>query len=300
MTILDTLPPKTNDYSQIKQLVGEYRGALTIPVSIVIPFYKNTVVLAKTLASLINQTYPSDLVEVIISDDGSPEALDEIFACFGSRLTLRHVRQEDIGFRPSSARNLGIRYAHGEVIVSIDFDMICPPTFIESHLKWFHVSDVVSTVGLRKFVNTSQITVDDVIWHFEKITQLPPQRSISALTPTRDYDSRVRAFNNFPHFQFPAYYFYSCNIAYRREQALQIGGFDEDFDYNYGWEDVDFGHRLWLSGVFLVAVAEATAYHQENETVTLERKIQEDPINRIKFYKKFPELRPAVLKRRKW
>ncbi|GAB4204715.1 MAG: hypothetical protein OHK0022_30130 [Roseiflexaceae bacterium] len=300
MTTLESLPPKTNNYSHIEQQAREYSGSFRLPVSVVIPFYKNTAVLSKTIASLINQTYPPNLIEVIISDDGSPESLDELFVHFGQQLNLKHVRQEDLGFRPASARNLGINHASGEIVVSIDFDMICPPKFVESHLRWFHVSDRVSTVGMRKFVNTSQITVDDVISHFDKITNLPPQRSISALTPTRNYDSRIRAFDNFKHFQFPAYYYYSCNIAYRRGQALEIGGFDEDFDYNYGWEDVDFGHRLWLAGVFLVAVEEATAYHQENETVTLDRKLQEDPVNRLKFYKKFPELKPAVLKRRKW
>jgi len=89
-------------------------------------------------------------------------------------------------------------------------------------------------------------------------------------------------------------------MIYRRDQALAIGGFDQNYDPDFSWEDVDFGHRLWLSGIFLVAVEEAIAYHQENGTVPLHEKKQGDLVNRLKFYKKFPELKPAVRKKRRW
>lgn len=294
------IPPQTNDYSSIKKLHDAFHGPYTLTVSIVIAFYKGREMLARTLASLINQTYPSHLIEVIVTDDGSPEPVLEVIREFASRLRLHYIRQEDLGFRNSTARNRGIEIAQGEVIISLDFDMICPPHFVASHLSWFHVSDRVSTAGLRKFVNTQHITPDDVISRFEMISSLPPQKSISSQAPTRDYDQRVKIFNDFPHLLAPAFYFYNCNIAYRRSQALAIGGYDEAYNFHYGYEDLDFGHRLWLSGIFLVADIDAFAYHQENDHISLEAKEEGIMVNRTLFFKKFPELKASARNKRKW
>ena len=49
---------------------------------------------------------------------------------------------------------LGYSMAKGDVIVSLDSDMICPPNFLESHMGWFHKSAKIATIGLRKFVNS--------------------------------------------------------------------------------------------------------------------------------------------------
>ncbi|HET8845867.1 MAG TPA: glycosyltransferase, partial [Ktedonobacteraceae bacterium] len=262
------IPPQTNDSAYIEKAHEAFCGPFTLSVSIVIPFYKGREILARTLASLINQTYPAHLIEVIITDDGSPEPVLEVIKEFESRLHLRYTRQEDLGFRCSTARNRGIELAQGEVIISLDFDMICPPHLVASHLSWFHVSDRVATIGWRKFVNAQHITIDDVISRFEMIDSLPVLKSISGQAPTGDYDYRTKVFANFPYLLTPAFYFFSCNVAYRRSQALAIGGWDEDYNYHYGYEDIDFGHRLWLSGIFLVAVADAFAYHQENDAVS--------------------------------
>ena len=52
-------------------------------------------------------------------------------------LTLLHCHY---GFGAASSRNTGIHVAKGDVIVSLDSDMICPSTFLESHMVWFHKS----------------------------------------------------------------------------------------------------------------------------------------------------------------
>ena len=48
----------------------------SLPVSIIVPYYERPEELARTLASLERQTYPRDLFEVIVVDDGSRPPLE--------------------------------------------------------------------------------------------------------------------------------------------------------------------------------------------------------------------------------
>ena len=48
-----------------------------LPVSIIIPVYNRKEKLAKTIAALTHQTYPHELIEIIIADDGSSDNPDE-------------------------------------------------------------------------------------------------------------------------------------------------------------------------------------------------------------------------------
>ncbi|MDR1107403.1 MAG: glycosyltransferase, partial [Spirochaetaceae bacterium] len=88
-------------------------------VSVIIPVYNNIKEIELTLNSLYNQTFPLDKVEVIIADDGSRE---DIKGCLDKhpRLNIKYFYQEDRGFRPGAARNMGIRNADGDLCLFID------------------------------------------------------------------------------------------------------------------------------------------------------------------------------------
>ena len=68
-------------------------------VSVVIPHYRSPRSLALVLTALELQDHPMDRLEVVVADDGSPEAPDP-----GDRpYDVRVVRQEDLGFRGAAA-----------------------------------------------------------------------------------------------------------------------------------------------------------------------------------------------------
>ena len=70
-------------------------SAPTSGVSVIMPCYGTPLgVLAKTLAALEKQTYPQDLFEIVIVDDGSEPPL----VCPPTPLAVRIVRQERRGF----------------------------------------------------------------------------------------------------------------------------------------------------------------------------------------------------------
>ena len=93
----------------------------TLPVSVIVPYYAQPEELERTLAALEGQTYPRDMFEVVVVDDGSPEPLARPRA---TPLDVKVVRQEDLGFGLARARNTGVRTASHEVLLFLDADML--------------------------------------------------------------------------------------------------------------------------------------------------------------------------------
>ena len=94
-------------------LVGnDWSAALVDPpaprrVSVVVAHFDQQAQLERTLAALARQTHPTDLLEVVVADDGSPEP---------PRVPdgVRLVRQEDRGFRLAAVRNLGAAFTKSD------------------------------------------------------------------------------------------------------------------------------------------------------------------------------------------
>ena len=69
---------------------------------------------------------------------------------------------------------------------------------------------------------------------------------------------------------------------------MDIGLFSEDFNGNWGYEDLEFGYRLWKSGVFLIPVPFALGLHQERVFLTTEERRRQRNINFEKMSRKVP------------
>ena len=92
--------------------------------SIVIPCYNASGTIAKTLASVLNQTFQD--FEVIIVDDGSSDETLAIIEQF-SRRTARIAVISQANRGPSAARNRAVAdHARGELIAFLDADDIWP------------------------------------------------------------------------------------------------------------------------------------------------------------------------------
>lgn len=102
-------------------------------VSIIIPVYNSERYIAKTLQTIMNQTYSE--IEVIMIDDGSSDHSDII--CKGiaeSDSRFHYFRVENGG--PSTARNIGLSYATGEYIGFCDSDDIISPNMYECLVRY--------------------------------------------------------------------------------------------------------------------------------------------------------------------
>ena len=64
---LPKLKGEGNDYSFLEEKA--MASSPNLPISIVLPVYNRIEMLRRTMAMLTHQTYPLDLIEVIIADD---------------------------------------------------------------------------------------------------------------------------------------------------------------------------------------------------------------------------------------
>jgi len=133
-----------------------------LPVTVIIPSYQpEPGVLATTLAALERQTYPKELLEVVIVDDGSDPPV-EVPAPTLTNVTI--VRQERRGFGIARARNTGVRassHAHG-VAVFLDGDIIAEAELVAGHARWHHFVSNAVTAGHCGAVSPDGITADAI------------------------------------------------------------------------------------------------------------------------------------------
>jgi len=100
-------------------------------VSIIIPCYKTSGLVAETLRSVFAQTYKD--FEVVIVNDGAPDTqeLEQAIAPWRDQITYVHT--ENCGL--AGARNNGIRAARGELIALLDSDDIWEPSYLEVQVR---------------------------------------------------------------------------------------------------------------------------------------------------------------------
>ncbi|MDJ0590906.1 MAG: glycosyltransferase [Pleurocapsa sp. MO_226.B13] len=271
--ILPELVGVGNDYSFIEQQLSEFatsKKPYTLAVSIIIPVYNRSAMLAKTLAALTHQTYPAHLIEVVVVDDGSSEEIDRVIRKYEHYLNLIYVRQSDRGYRLSAARNLGARTARHDYLITIDCDILPYPELVESYMKYFHVSDRVILIGHRRYVCTDDITDDEILANINTAIDLPsivPNNEVSArqtsIGECHDWRFALYVRNNYKKEQRWSFVGFSGgNEAHPRKAIQEAGEYDEDFQH-WGAEDNEMGYRFYNAGYYFIPVIDAMSLHQE-------------------------------------
>ncbi len=102
-------------------------------VSVIIPTYNRARLVVEAIESVKAQRYPA--IQIIVADDGSQDDTAQRVAKFEN---VEYYYQENKG--QAAARNLGLRYAKGEYIASLDSDDRWHKDFLE-----------VAVAGLEQF-----------------------------------------------------------------------------------------------------------------------------------------------------
>lgn len=226
------------------------------PVSVVITYFEALDALALTLAALETQTYPRDLFEIVIVDDGSREPLK---APSPTPLEIRVVHQEDLGFGLARARNTGVRAASHDIIVFLDCDMMPEAGWLAEHARWHHAASDVLTLGFRAHVDVAGIDAGSVRNRKGSLSELFKGRAVDrpewiefhmARTDdlTSDADDLFRVVTG-------------GNLGVSRSFFELVGGYDETFT-QWGCEDTEFGYRAFTRGGVLVPARDAMCWHQ--------------------------------------
>lgn len=109
-------------------------------VSVIIPNYNYAKYIAKTIDSVLAQTYEN--IEIIVVDDGSKDKSIEVLKKYGEKITI--IEQKNQGV--SLARNNGAEKSTGEYIAFLDADDIWLPEKLERQMQKFFEDEEIGLV----------------------------------------------------------------------------------------------------------------------------------------------------------
>ena len=253
-----------NDWRQVA-LPPPQEFTPALPVSVIMPCYRTPApVLERTLAALEGQTWPRELFEVVIVDDGSEPPL----APPPSPLNVRVVRQQRRGFGIARARNTGVRAAAHGIILFLDGDSLPEAGWLAAHARWHHaVSDVV-TIGFRASVAVDDVTAQTIRRRRGALRELFAQRPVDRPWIEghllRMADMTTRAADLF-------HVIVGGNFGIGRDFYREVGGSDESFA-RWGFEDTELAYRAYVRGGLFVPVRAALVWHQGREAEGREEK----------------------------
>ena len=140
--------------------------------SVIIPTYKDQIRLITCLEALINQNLSTDQFEVIVVNN-DPEGEPIVDDIFHKQLQLTIVTEQKPG--SYAARNLGIRYAKGEVLAFTDSDCVPERNWLEN-AKIHFVKDTHKKIG---------ILAGDVHLFYKNVEKLTPTEIFESFTAFR-------------------------------------------------------------------------------------------------------------------
>jgi chondroitin synthase len=258
-----------NDYSKLINLERESYGRWVpnLPISMVIPVFNRSEILAKTLHMITHQTYPLDLIEVVIADDGSSEDILSVVNPFREKLNITYTNQEDMGYRLSAARNMGIRASSNDHIIILDADVAPIPNLVEAYARRFSVTSRAVLCGHRRYVDANSVKPEDLIEDPSKMLSLPDIITQNDVFKKDGHalDWRMGMYRSTANLRFEKYPFRAVcggNIGFHKSVFERAGGFDEEFRA-WGKEDTEWGFRVWNKGDYIIPVYEACGLHQE-------------------------------------
>lgn len=115
-------------------------------VSVIIPVLNAAGLLKRVLTSLSEQTYPAELTEIIVVDNGSSDSSVDVATSFGVKVYSHREKKS-----PYAARNLGFEHATGSVIALTDANKIPDQKWLEEGVKALEENDAELAGGQISF-----------------------------------------------------------------------------------------------------------------------------------------------------
>jgi GT2 family glycosyltransferase len=209
-------------------------------ISVVVCTYNGESTLRECLEGLRRLQYPN--YEVIVVNDGSTDATNEIVREYGFRLISTHNR----GL--SAARNIGMEAATGEIVAYTDSDC-CPDPHWLTYLAATFLATDYAGVGGPNLAPPGD-------GHFAECVANAPGGPVHVLLSDQE-----------------AEHIPGCNMAFRKSCLEAIGGFDPQF--RAAGDDVDVCWRLQQRGCTLGFSPAAMVWHHRRDSVRAYWKQQE-------------------------
>jgi glycosyltransferase involved in cell wall biosynthesis len=248
--------------------------------SVIAAFYNKIDYLKLVLAGFERQTTRE--FELIIADDGSAEnavvQINKLKTNYS--FPIKHIWQEDKGFRKNKILNTAIKNAESDYLIFIDADCVPHRRFVEGHLRLSqnNISLTGRRVNLsRKF--TSVLSEKNVRLGFLE-NNFFKQALDGIFGESVDVEKGIYIRNKFllSLLNKKNRGLLGCNFSLFKSDLVKINGFDERYEAPSIGEDSDVQFRLELSGVKVKSINHAAVqYH-------LYHKLQERPQRNLDLF----------------
>jgi GT2 family glycosyltransferase len=218
-----------------------------LKLSVVICTYNRGDCILDALHSLVGQTLPRHLFEILLINNNSTDTTEALCRDFAQRtpgLNYRYLTETQQGL--SHARNRGIAEAAGDIIIFMDDDATAESDYLEKMLAFFERTPDAAACGGRIYPR------------FESRRPRWMSHFLLSLTSSIDLGNKVKVFT---HRQFPV----GANMAVRSSLFAKYGLFNPDLGRKGnsmdGAEEKDFFYRLMSAKEKIYYVPDAIVHH---------------------------------------
>lgn len=219
-------------------------------ISVIVPVYNRLEHLRAQLICLMKQkTQP---YELIITDDGSREKVLEYIEDLLKevKFKVKHVYQEDKGFRKTRALNNGVKESTGDYLVFCDQDLVFGEDYLEvvknrcKKGEFLHFRPVNLTSKERdEFVEN----IENKNFSYGEFTKNLDEDHRISVKRTLKKDRMKRLINKLG-FSKRGIKLVGMSYGIFKDDYIKVNGYDEKYQ-GWGYEDDDFGNRLYMGGI---------------------------------------------------
>lgn len=196
-----------------------------------------TPLLRNSFERLLPQTLPD---EILVVDDGGDDGCEALCEEFNDRLPIRYLYNHNPGKTICSmARNIGLKSTDADLLIT------CEP-------ECMFLTDVVAQMLHRHGENPVDVISAGTVYHAQEAGELDPDRC----TVTEGWVAPWVG-------------------LYGREWLYALGGWDESFPSDWGWDDTDLLTRLRVAGHGQVIDREIKLLHQWHEKTAIDQEANE-------------------------
>jgi glycosyltransferase involved in cell wall biosynthesis len=217
-------------------------------ISVVVSTYERPDALGAVLRSLGRQTDSN--FEIVVADDGSGPQTRDVIDNWSPKIgvPLKHVWQQDCGFRLAEIRNRAIVASAGDYVIFLDGDCVAPLHFVTVHRR---LAEPGFFVGGNRVLLSQRLTqeilaenLEPECWRLGAWLMKRVRGDINRLVPLVSMplgSMRKRLANEWEGVR-------GGNFAFFRADLDRVDGFETLFA-GWGLEDSDIVIRMIRSGV---------------------------------------------------
>lgn len=238
---------------------------LKVKVTVVMPVHNEEGFIRDSLQAVLEQDYPGDLIEIIVSDGMSTDRTRVIVAEMqASHANIRLV--DNPGKIAPTGLNIAIQQASGEVIVRVDGHCEIRPDYIRHCVEYLRKEDVVGVGGPLETIGETVVAQAIAL-----AMSSPFGVGGSAFRTVKDRRTFVDTV------AFP---------AYRRETLATAGRFDEELVRN---QDDEYNYRLRaMGGRILMTPDIRSRYYSRSSFRSLWRQYAQYGFWKVRVMQKHP------------